>query len=172
MSSDVEDLVTGGEVAIRPWTADDDYAFVRDAWARSLHAREQYVAVDQATWLAFAYPAIGSLLKRREQETSVLIACDPTATDVIYGFLVVGNRRADDGIWQASVAHYVYVKAPFRGFGIATRLLREVWPLLGEHPVYVSTMPPLPWLQRYRMRYNPFLGLTTTNGLPATKEPT
>jgi hypothetical protein len=49
----------------------------------------------------------------------VLIAYTPAEPDVILGFIVY-----EDSLWPDPVVHFVYVKKPFRRFGIARELVK------------------------------------------------
>ena len=76
------------------------------------------------------------ILKKILTNCSLLVACDPEDTDVIWGY--VAFDQVDP------VLHFVYVKGAFRRMGIGTRLLSEAlqdWTgsfKTENHPVVVS----------------------------------
>ena len=77
------------------------------------------------------------ILKKILTNCSLLVACDPEDTDVIWGY--VAFDQVDP------VLHFVYVKGAFRRMGIGTRLMEEAfdrcngsWSQIENHPVVVS----------------------------------
>ena len=77
------------------------------------------------------------ILKKILTNCTLLVACDPEDTDVIWGY--VAFDQVDP------VLHFVYVKGAFRRMGIGTRLMEEAfdrcngsWSQIENHPVVVS----------------------------------
>jgi ribosomal protein S18 acetylase RimI-like enzyme len=67
------------------------------------------------------------ILKKILTNCSLLVACDPEDTDVIWGY--VAFDQVDP------VLHFVYVKGAFRRMGIGTRLLRQFMNSLPGDPL-------------------------------------
>lgn len=96
----------------------DDLNFIRATWLRGYkHASRFARPIPSEIYFRRHHEVVEAILRR--PTTSVEIASHPDAPSVILGYLV---REGD-------VVHYVYVKKPFRRFGIGRALMT---PLLGR----------------------------------------
>ena len=127
----------GAELLIRPLELGGrETGFVLDSWSRAV-ARDPIWRVEVGRRGVARTPIPPSLslyyhdiiLKKILTNCSLLVACDPEDTDVIWGY--VAFDQVDP------VLHFVYVKGAFRRMGIGTRLLNEARLMLDE-PVIVS----------------------------------
>ena len=127
----------GAELLIRPLELGGrETGCVLDSWARAV-ARDPIWRVEVGRRGVARTPIPPSLslyyhdiiLKKILTNCSLLVACDPEDTDVIWGY--VAFDQVDP------VLHFVYVKGAFRRMGIGTRLLNEARLMLDE-PVIVS----------------------------------
>jgi len=90
-----------------------DVPLIYNSWARSY--KHQFKKMAFPIYKAFIEPVIADCI----QHSEILVACDPTDQDEIFGYIVV-----EDTI-EGPVVHYVYVKSPFRRLGIATMLCQN-----------------------------------------------
>ena len=127
----------GAELLIRPLELGGrETGFVLDSWSRAV-ARDPIWRVEVGRRGVARTPIPPSLslyyhdiiLKKILTNCTLLVACDPEDTDVIWGY--VAFDQVDP------VLHFVYVKGAFRRMGIGTRLLNEARLMLDE-PVIVS----------------------------------
>ena len=127
----------GAELLIRPLELGGrETGFGLDSWSRAV-ARDPIWRVEVGRRGVARTPIPPSLslyyhdiiLKKILTNCSLLVACDPEDTDVIWGY--VAFDQVDP------VLHFVYVKGAFRRMGIGTRLLNEARLMLDE-PVIVS----------------------------------
>ena len=135
--SQVLHLQPGTELLIRPLELGGREAgFVLDSWTRAV-ARDPIWRAEVGNRGVARTPIPPSLslyyhdiiLKKILTNCTLLVACDPEDTDVIWGY--VAFDQVDP------VLHFVYVKGAFRRMGIGTRLLNEARLMLDE-PVIVS----------------------------------
>lgn len=130
------------EVVLRE-ARDSDTAFLISSWLRSFAASKLALMADSDAYFRGYKPIVLAALKR----SRVLVACQKADPDAIVGWVAV-----EPG--DVPRLHYVYVKHPFRRFGIAKRL---VAPLLGAAVTYTHETPVL---RRLRVpegwTYNPF----------------
>ena len=127
----------GAELLVRPLELGGrETGFVLDSWSRAV-ARDPIWRVEVGRRGVARTPIPPSLslyyhdiiLKKILTNCTLLVACDPEDTDVIWGY--VAFDQVDP------VLHFVYVKGAFRRMGIGTRLLNEARLMLDE-PVIVS----------------------------------
>lgn len=104
-----------------------DLAFVRDSLWRSHHTATRTKGAKRP-FRAYYIAVLDSLLER--EETSALVAVNPEDKDQILGWLLYAD-------FEIPVIHYVYVKEPYRGFGLASTLLEAAG--IGDQYVYTFT---------------------------------
>jgi GNAT superfamily N-acetyltransferase len=92
---------------------DGDGNFVRDSWKRGM--RKMYPQVSEYKFYEWAEAHVSKLIAQH----GVHIACDPDDENYILAWACVGEGQI----------HFIYVKHPLRGAGVATRLLGK---LLGK----------------------------------------
>jgi hypothetical protein len=103
------------EVMFRPAKGEDDLKFILKSWIRS-YARSPYAgAMTRSRLVGAIKGTIGDLLRR--EDCVATMACNPNNSDQIFGFVVYETNC------DTPVLHYVYVKAPFRGFEIGSDLV-------------------------------------------------
>lgn len=107
--------MAGPEIAIRPWNPDTDLPFLLSTWLRSYKHNSQFASrIRNHVFFKWHHDLLERALSR--PTTRVLVATLPDAQDVIVGYFV---HEAQD----VPVAHWVYVKADFRKFGVAKALI-------------------------------------------------
>ncbi len=88
------------------------------------------------------------------QNSEISIACDAEDACVIYGFLVASG---------VDTIHFIYVKAPFRGYGIAKALMSiKLWkePFQCSHWTDAASVYSMEHgAKGVRIFYNPYIGL-------------
>lgn len=134
-------------VSLRPMVA-SDAAFVFDSWLDSYRDNNQEAkAVPWPVYRSMQRTLIDRLRHRSGSE--VLVACASDAEWQILGWAC--SERTTAG----GVLHYLYVKAPYRGFDI-TSLLAE--PLRGRCRWYSHRTPKLERVARsLGLTFNPYL---------------
>lgn len=98
------------EVLIR-YYQDDDKNFILSSWLRS-YRNSQFAKKIQPE---IYYANHARVVEHMIQTCTILVACDPTAPYVTYGYIC----------YQPELIHYIYVKYPFRKLKIATILLES-----------------------------------------------
>lgn len=103
-------------IAFRPPT-EDEMAFIYSGWLRS-HRYSRF-AVDIPGPIYFDnHKKVVELLLSTGR---IVVACNPDHPDQLFGFVCYQPTHGG-----AAVMHYLYVKQPFRRFGIATAMYRHV----------------------------------------------
>lgn len=105
-------------IAFRPMVA-DDRQFVISGWSSSFRTSLYAGIISNATWADVMHREIGRILDRADTRT--IVACEPDEFDhlgrqFLYGFAAVRSTGEP-------YVYYCYVKKPYRGRGIAHRLL-------------------------------------------------
>lgn len=105
---------------------DDDTPFIQDTWARAYRVSEvdDCLKMRTAAFHGWHRPRRIKILGR--PSTLVLVARDTQNPLFIYGY---GVFERIDG---AFIAHWVYVKSPFKGRGVGSALLAAAMHLIGE----------------------------------------
>lgn len=104
-----------------------DINFIKASWLRSYRYGSLFAqGITNEIYYLFHAQLIVRLLDRG---ASVLVACDINDPNVVFGFLVS----------EPGVAHFAYVKRPFRRLGILRRLHEESG--LGTAFSYTHHMP-------------------------------
>lgn len=116
----------GASIALRK-AEDSDLALVLDSWTQSVAADPpwQYKAGVRGSYPRQPYPIpppllrteTDSLLKKRLPELCIVCACD--AEDPSH---VLGWRASHEGVLD-----FLYVKTSFRGYGVGSELLGDLW---------------------------------------------
>ncbi len=99
---------------IRNFTS-DDIGFVFNSWLKSY--RNSVFARDVSNTIYFA--SHHKILEEIAKRGTIRIACNPKDVSQIYGYIAAEFL---EGIF---VLHYVYIKQPYRHFGIAKALLNS-----------------------------------------------
>ena len=92
---------------------EEDIPFIFSSWLKSY--RNSYFAKSITNTVFFTEHH--KVIERLIENNQVVIACKSDEPDQIYGYACAGKT---DGIFTL---HYIYVKHPFRGFGVGKTLL-------------------------------------------------
>lgn len=104
-------------LAFRPATsADDDRQFIVSTWSRTFKDSHYAGILDTDDYAAVMHATIKRVLDR--PETVAMLACEHDDPGYLYGH-IVGEVEAD----AVPIVHYLFVKAPHRGRGIARGLV-------------------------------------------------
>lgn len=106
-----------------------DEPFIYNSWLQSNRAKHPNMPTSD--YYAHYKKIVTDILYK----SMVIVACDPSSPEFIYGYLVI--RPVDD----IPILHYAYVKKPFRKFGILKQLLKNQNIDIKE-PVLVTIKPP------------------------------
>ncbi len=104
--------------------------FIYNSWLHSYRSSQFARPIESKTYYAFHHAIIERLLARTT--TNVLIAAHSATPDVILGYLVLETpSHMPLNCATMPVAHFLYVKQPFRRLGIAKALVAHLKPKLG-----------------------------------------
>ena len=92
----------------------DDLSFIQNSWIRSF--RKSVLQINDNIYGREQHKLVNKLISR----SNCWLACNPDELYQIYGYIIF-EKLAEIGIM-----HYVYVKSPYRRYGIATRLFKMI----------------------------------------------
>lgn len=134
-----------------------DVAFIFNAWLRSYQA---------GTWLNKFIPhkifyskhhkLIEDLI--RNPNTSLLVACDPTDNDTIFGFACGETLRDNTNGKDYLILHYVYCKEGFRNKSLAKTLISAL-PAFDKETIFFTSHLTYSWLKvapRFKTFHDPY----------------
>lgn len=99
---------------LRPYNPKTDESFLFNSWLKSYKDSRMVAGVSNTVYYAEMHEVIKGVIK--SPATTVIVACDQADPSTIFGY-VVGQQ-----IGAALIIHWVYVKHPFRNFGIGRHL--------------------------------------------------
>lgn len=122
---------------------DTDRRFIVHSWLKSFGGSRVATLVEPDAY----YRDYRKLIERALSRSRVLVACQPDDDDAIIGWTVVEPRN------DRMLVHYVYVKHPFRRFGVAKTLLA---PLIDKPATYTHVngsvrRMPIPSVWKYSL---------------------
>lgn len=127
---------------------DEDTHFILDSWLndfRTYGHGMKHVRTD--AFFAHHRPIVERTLARHGSGLRIAVATPLEASETILGYLVC----------SPSTAHYVYVKGPFRRFGIATRLLESLHPECKQYSYRTDTTAAINLIGKLKhLSYNPY----------------
>lgn len=111
-------------IRIRDATVDDE-GFVIQTWLKSYRKGSDFARkIHPKLYFIFHHPVVEAIWQH--PATKKLIACDPEAESVIYGYLVYTKHPRDFfDRWKIEarpVVHYVYTKEAFQHMRVCSRL--------------------------------------------------
>ncbi len=109
-------MVEAIDVEVRSYTK-SDVPFIFATWLRAYRASEFARRVSSSVYFEEQHKVIERILKL----SAVLVAHPSGDKETILGYLVID--------FDVPKLHFVYVKKPFRRFGVARRLFCELQPL-------------------------------------------
>ena len=137
------------EHVIRPFVDGQDDNLIFDSWMRQI-AR----AWPSSRWPRDVWHGHRVAVRRALAASRSIVASYPQSPIVIYGYACGGLTEEGH-----QVLHMVYVRDPWRGRGLATRLIREVLPHFRDARTYYTHIPrsarrlERPW----NMTYHPYM---------------
>lgn len=135
------------QVRIRAAT-EADISFLFNSWLRSYRQSEFAKQMQNEVYFAAQHKVIEGLLKT----CKTLIACNHADISQIYGYTVTTEV---DGV---PVVHFAYVKEPYRGLGLARKLLQEAGISLEKPYCYTHKTFKAGLLERkHAIVYHPYL---------------
>ncbi len=139
----VGEMVQVPEVALRPYRAADK-AFVYGTWLQGHY--EKSLWAKGMEWEAYKYYHQG-VLERLLREGRTVVACAPEESNQILGYCnYYGAPRSPP------VLNYVFVKGPFRRFGVGSKLL-EVAGFGKTQPFAFTHLNDSPLVHRLRKQW-------------------
>jgi len=135
------------QVRLRPAT-ESDVDFIFNSWLKCYRYSPNTVGAQNPVYFAQHHKLIEGLCKR----ANITIACNAADIAQIYGYV------CSEMIDELPVIHFLYVKQPFRKFGIAMQLA-EVAGFKRESPVFFThrTFTAENLEKKFAMVYNPYL---------------
>ena len=137
------------QVQIRA-AVETDVPFIFNSWLKSFQGSHTARNISTPVYFDFQHKTIENLLKK----CPVLIACDSTDPDSVYGYFVY---ELLDGV---TVYHYAYVKHAFRQMGVFKLLLEKAGYSLDSQAFYThetSTGLKIIRIKSLPLVYNPYL---------------
>jgi hypothetical protein len=107
----MKDPMTDAPYVIRPGQP-ADYPLIYNSWLKSYRDSPTVKSVPNTPYFAGHHEIIERLLPL----SVIRVACDPGKPGEIFGYAVAQDLA------QGRVLHWIYVKHPFRGFGLAKAL--------------------------------------------------
>lgn len=105
-----------------------DYPFLMQSWLR--HARRTYSWMPSEAFFRLYERSVLAHIARGP----AIVAANPEYLDQVFGYLVAGPWRGDEGL-----LHFVLVKPMYRQFGIARALLEEAQRILAVKQIHPTT---------------------------------
>lgn len=106
---------------LRPGNKADE-SFYYSSWLKSFRDASLVSGISNTVYYSRFHDLIENLLN--DPLTAVVVACSPDDPEQIFGYCVA--TIADTG----NVLHWVYIKHPFRKFGIARDMVGKVSPVV------------------------------------------
>lgn len=125
-----------------------DIPFVFNSWLKSYRESPQVVGVPNTVFYDKFHQVIEQILPK----SVVIVAHDPEDQSIIYGYVVAEYTGRD------LVFHWVYVKHPFRNFGLAKALEQEILTIAHQSVYYTPRTRTIDSIMKSRnYTYDPFL---------------
>ena len=118
----------GAQIRLRP-VRSEDVPLVTNSWLRSFRDSCHVWGVPDQSYFWCHHKILEKLIPR----SSVVVACLEDDPNVILGWI------AYEMAGEVMVLHNCYVKKPFRGLHIASRLFKEVYEIEGEPTAVIFT---------------------------------
>lgn len=128
--------------------SETDLPFIFSSWLKSFRNSNFAKNISNDTY----YPEHHRIIEDIFKISTVLLACDKSNVENIYGYIVAAKL---DNMFTI---HYVYVKHTYRRMGLAG-LLIEAFPHDPSEPAYYThdTYMANVLAKKYRFEYNPYL---------------
>ena len=94
-----------------------DEKFIYNSWMKSFKNSFYAGTIPNDLYFDLYTQVLTRILSN--EDTEVLVACDPRAEKIIWGYIV-----CESGFTRPAL-HWIYVKQPFRGFGVASLLVQS-----------------------------------------------
>jgi GNAT superfamily N-acetyltransferase len=124
--------------------APTDIPFVLNSWLKSARDVGDHASMSNAVYFAgYRNECVAKL-----ETGNVTVACSSEDPDQIYGWLA----------WTGRVIHYVYVKHPYRRFGLARAMVEHSFPAIGKVPTLVTNVGRFhkDWGRKFQIEYDPY----------------
>ena len=118
----------GAQIRLRP-VRSEDVPLVTNSWLRSFRDSCHVWGVPDQSYFWCHHKILEKLIPR----SSVVVACLEDDPNVILGWI------AYEMAGEVMVLHNCYVKKPFRGLHVASRLFKEVYEIEGEPTAVIFT---------------------------------
>lgn len=104
------------QAILRPPT-EQDRAFIMNSWLKSVSIGDVYTYIHPSVF----YSNHRALIERCLEDSFIICACDPKDPNHLFGFIVFQPK-------EQKIIHCIYVKRPFRNFGIGRQLVEAAFP--------------------------------------------
>lgn len=131
---------------IRPVEA-DDYNFIFNAWLKSNRNARDNTYINNPTYFDNYKRILANLFR----DTTTLVLCDINDSSQIFGFINIDANNND--------INYLYIKYPYRKFGMAKHLLEEALQVLDTtRTIYIThyNSKIKKVIDKYDLIYNPY----------------
>lgn len=105
------------EIGFRPYTKEDTN-FIYATWLNSYYYGSRFAEhLTKEVYYEYHQEIIRRIIEGHK--TDILVACSLDDPNTIFGYMVIEHMTGKP------IIHYMYVKGPFQGFGISSKLLSE-----------------------------------------------
>lgn len=118
--------MSGINIKLRPPDLTDKN-FIFNSWLKSYRKSEFAKAQCNAVY----FDNYKKIVERILRKSLIIVACNPEDYMQVYGYIVYEELPGNN-----LLAHYIYVKFPYRKFGVATQLIAAV--RKNANPVLIS----------------------------------
>ena len=128
----------------------EDESFIFNSWLKSYRDSDSVKHITNTVYFKRHHEKIEKLLKT----SSVVCAVNPDDPRQIFGYVVFQI------IDEVVCVHYIYVKQPYRGLGIARSIMRAIKPDLGQSAFVFThlTKTGKSLYSKFMGLYDPYLG--------------
>lgn len=128
-------------------SSEEDIPFIYNSWLKSYRKAHMNYLIPSDYYYSFYQKEIQRLMNN-SQTLIVHAESDPTH---IYGFLTY--KLSPIGI---QIAHYSYIKQPYRNMGLFGSLLKAAFPNLLKEEILATAMTKSVNYTKYKMIFNPY----------------
>lgn len=126
---------------------DSDVSFIYNSWLKSYRKAHMNYLIPSDYYYSYYQKEIQRLLTNAE----VLICHNIDDDTHIYGFLAYQLNSVG-----MQVAHYCYIKQPYRDIGLFDSLLKEAFPNILKEEILTTAMTKCVNYTKYKMIFNPY----------------
>lgn len=113
--------------SLRPLSP-NDIPFVFNSWLKSYRESPQVACIPNTVY----YDKFHATIEQVMNDSAILVACSPEDPNLLYGYVVAELKD------ETLIFHWVYVKHPFRNFGLAKEMEKEILTISHKNVAYTT----------------------------------